>query len=184
MSEDGAATKCRFMPIMFTSNFTGSKSAFSLARIFLPLGSAVIMFLSACGGAQQQAAPSSAPAEPTVAAAARIAEGKAVFIKNGCTACHKIEGVPEAIGAVGPELSRIYANAKVIITQDDYKASKGKAKSAEEYIHESIVMPTAYTSQKCPSGPCVEGVMPATYKDSIPADDLVALTDFLMSLGR
>lgn len=143
------------------------------------------MFLAACGGGQAAApAAPAAPAEATKAPADRQAAGKAAFIKQGCIACHTIDGVPEAIGVVGPNLSKIAVDAKTIITQEDYKASKGKATSPEAYIRESIVASDAYTYPKCPTGPCTPGLMPLTFKDTIPAADLDALVDYLMSLGR
>jgi cytochrome c2 len=149
--------------------------------------SAVVMsFLAACGGSSAPApAATAAPAsEPTKVSAEVVAAGVAAMSKNGCYACHAIDGNAEAIGAIGPNLSRIYAEASTIITQADYKSSQGKATTVEAYIRESILNPAAYLTPKCPAGPCVAGLMPNTYKDSIPQAELDAIVGYLMSLGR
>jgi len=67
---------------------------------------------AACGGA-----PAAAPAAPTVAAPAAPAAvpagpgdaqtGKGLIVSKGCTACHKVAGVPEAVGEVGPDLTGV-----------------------------------------------------------------------------
>lgn len=170
---------------MNTQHFRVSRFAARLNTSLVVFGSAAILLLAACGGGQAAApAAPAAPAEATKAPAERVAAGKAAFVKHGCIACHAVDGVPEAIGVVGPNLSKIAVEAKTIITQDDYKKSKGTATSPEAYIRESIVASDAYTYPKCPSGPCAPGLMPLTFKDTIPAAELDALVDFLMSQGR
>ena len=37
--------------------------------------------------------------------------GLTVFINAGCTACHMIDGVPEAVGEIGPNLSAVASSA-------------------------------------------------------------------------
>ncbi|HEY3291039.1 MAG TPA: c-type cytochrome [Anaerolineae bacterium] len=106
--------------------------------------------------------------------------GKAVFMKNGCNACHAIKGVAQ--GTIGPNLSTIGTDAATIITAADYKASKGKATTAEEFLIESIVDPGAYIAPKCPQGACLANVMPANFKTTIPDADLKSLVAYLLSL--
>ena len=143
-------------------------------------------FLAACGGSPAPApAATAAPAsEPTKVSAEVVAAGIAAMSKNGCYACHAIDGNAEAIGAIGPNLSKIYADASTIVTQADYKSSEGKATTAEAYIRESIQNPAAFLYPKCPTGPCTAGLMPNTYKDSIPPAELDAIVGYLMTLGR
>ena len=71
----------------------------STLGIFLAIG-------AACGGA--------APAAPTRAAQAPVPSGpgdplvgKGLFVAKGCTACHKVAGVPEAVGDIGPVLTGV-----------------------------------------------------------------------------
>jgi len=61
------------------------------------------------------------------------AAGQTVFTNSGCVACHTIEGVPRAVGKIGPELTHVATNA---VTR--------KGLSAEEYIRESIENPGAF----------------------------------------
>jgi cytochrome c2 len=106
--------------------------------------------------------------------------GKAVFLKNGCNACHAIKGVAQ--GNIGPSLNKIGTDAATIITEDAYKNSQGKAKTVEEYIYESIVNPGAYIVPKCPQGACPANVMPPNFKTTIPEADLKSLVAYLVAL--
>jgi cytochrome c2 len=105
---------------------------------------------------------------------------KAVFLKQGCNACHTIKGV--ANGGIGPNLSKIGTDADTIIASAEYKSSQGKATNAQEFIHESIVSPNAYIAPQCPTGPCPANVMPQTFQQTIPAADLTNLVAYLLSL--
>lgn len=71
--------------------------------------------------------------------------GVKVFARSGCGACHVLEGVPGAAGAVGPALNNIGA----------ISATRKPGASAEEYIRESIVAPGAVLAPGYPN------VMPA-----------------------
>jgi mono/diheme cytochrome c family protein len=106
--------------------------------------------------------------------------GKDVFLKQGCIACHTIKGV--STGAVGPNLSKIGADAAEIITSDGYKQTQGKATTPEDFIHESIISPNTYIATNCPTGPCAANIMPQTYGIDIPAQDLTNLVTYLASL--
>ena len=106
--------------------------------------------------------------------------GKATFLKMGCNACHAIKGV--ATGAVGPNLSKLGADAVDIILSSDYKSSQGKATTVEDYVQESIVNPNAFITPKCPQGACLANIMPQNFKDTIPAADLKNLVAYLSSL--
>jgi mono/diheme cytochrome c family protein len=118
--------------------------------------------------------PTAAPLSPEQQA------GLAVFQKQGCVACHTIKGV--STGSVGPNLSAIGTEAGTIIQSAGYKSSQGKAKTAEEFIQESIMNPNAYIATNCPTGPCPASVMPQNFGTTIPAADLKNLVAYLSSL--
>jgi nitric oxide reductase subunit C len=59
---------------------------------------------------------------------------------------------------------------------------KGKAQSAAEYIRESIVDPEAFIAHECPTGPCPHGVMPATLAQTLSAEELDAVVEYLAGL--
>ena len=104
----------------------------------------------------------------------------AAITKGGCGACHVIPGVPNAVGAIGPDLSEIGAAAEEIIADPEYG---GEATTAAEYIHESIVDPNAFVTPECPGGaPCAPGLMPPTFGDLFTEDELAAVVDYLASL--
>lgn len=87
--------------------------------------------------------------------------GAQVFANNGCGACHILDALgASAQGAVGPNLDQVLPD------QD------------REMILESIVDPEKVISQGFRSG-----VMPATYGDSIPEEDLELLADFLAEVA-
>ncbi len=106
--------------------------------------------------------------------------GKTAFLKNGCNACHAIKGVAQ--GNIGPNLSTFGTTAATRFTEADYKTSQGKAATADEYIHESIINPQAFVVAKCPQGACPSGVMPPTFGKTIAEGDLKNLVSYLASL--
>lgn len=90
------------------------------------------------------------------------APGKAIFINQGCGACHTFKPAgPEAVGKIGPDLDKL----------PDY-AKKAKQPLAQ-FVRESIVNPDKYVEKGY-----AKGVMPKSYK-SMPPSDLNALVDFL-----
>ena len=113
--------------------------------------------------------------------------GKLVFAASGCVGCHAIKGYKEAAGQVGPNLTKIWSDSEAIVKSDDYlKNVKGQppAKTAEEYVIQSIHYPNAYIYPKCPSGPCAAGIMVQTYKAQFDAkpDDFKKLLSYLSTL--
>jgi hypothetical protein len=146
----------------------------------------VAAVLAACGGAPP--APTATPAPPTATpeptvSPARLAQGKAAFIRIGCVACHAIKGVSDQALAA-PALDKSYQLAIDVLKSPEYKKSAGKAKTPREFMVESIMLPDAYTYPKCPQGPCIKGTMPQNYKDIVRAEELDPLVDYLLSLGR
>jgi len=96
--------------------------------------------------------------------------GRLVFIRQGCLACHTIQGT--STGIIGPELTHIATVA----------ATRIEGLSAEDYIRQSILEPDVFTVPDCPNGPCVQGVMAAQgFADKISPEDLESLIIFLLA---
>ena len=96
----------------------------------------------------------------------------AAINKGGCIACHVIPGVPGAVGQVGPDLSAIATEA----------GTRVPGENAEQYIHESIVNPMAFTAPKCPFGACIPGMMPPTVSAVLSEDEISAIVQYLLTL--
>jgi mono/diheme cytochrome c family protein len=131
---------------------------------FLGMLSAVIGFAGESGekraepttAAATTAAGTSAPA-PAPAVKGNAAAGKALFASNGCSSCHTFQPA-NAHGTVGPDLDHLAADAQ--------KANRG---TLQQYTHESIADPGAYTVPGYP-----KGVMPPFASLGPKIDDLVA----------
>jgi cytochrome c553 len=108
----------------------------------------------------QTAEPTSTP---TASTSGTMDPGFIAFRASGCSGCHAIDGT-SAAGQIGPNLTLI--------------ASQGGA----EYIRESIVDPGAVIAADCPSGPCVDGIMPKNLGEVLPATDIDAIVEYLASL--
>lgn len=94
-----------------------------------------------------------------------VARGRQVFLERGCGGCHTIEGL--TAGTVGPDLTHIATIAQTIVP----------GQSAEEYIHESIVDPSAYVVEGFP-----DNVMPKNFAELISQEQMDDLIAFLLSL--
>ena len=93
--------------------------------------------------------------------------GLQVFLRESsppCATCHAIDSVPFAVGQVGPNLSHI--------------GSEGDA----AFIRESIVNPNAVIAEDCPAGACPPRVMPQNFGDTLTAEQLDSLVEYLISL--
>jgi nitric oxide reductase subunit C len=98
------------------------------------------------------------------------ANGEELFTSQGCSACHSLK---EGERIVGPSLYRVGQTAADRIKGTDYR---GKAKTAEEYIRESIVEPNVYIVPGFPAG-----VMPQDFGRKLGAQDIDDLIAFLMT---
>ena len=122
-----------------------------------------------------------APSEPLEVEAVTL-EPQAVadaFVKGGCGACHSIPGIPGAVGTIGPDLSKISEMAVSHIADSAYT---GKAKTAEEFLLESVLKPDAFVSQECPTGACQKGLMPATLSDLLSQEEIGMIVGYLATL--
>ena len=89
------------------------------------------------------------------------ANGKAVFLANGCSSCHTFTAAGST-GTIGPNLDSLAANAK--------KAGQ----SLDAYIHTSIVDPNAFISPGYQAN-----IMPQTFGTQLSASDIADLVAFL-----
>jgi len=89
--------------------------------------------------------------------------GEQIFIAAGCGGCHQLSKAGST-GNIGPSLNQLASAA----------GSREKGKSAEQYVHESIVDPEAYTV----SG-FGKGVMPS-YDGKLTEKQLDALVQYLL----
>lgn len=118
------------------------------------------------------AAEAAAPAEAGAGAAPQADDAVVTAIqKGGCVACHTIPGVPGAVGIVGPNLSNIGTDG----------ATRVEGQTAEQYIHESLVNPLAFTAPECPFGPCVAGTMPMITA-TLNEDEINTIVQYLVTL--
>jgi nitrite reductase (NO-forming) len=103
----------------------------------------------------------------------------AAFQKGACGSCHVIAGIPNAVGVIAPDLSDINMAADEHVKSGSYT---GKATTAEEYIHESILDPNLFVAPTCPTGPCTANVMPATLASTLNTDEINAIVQYLGGL--
>ncbi|MBI3162036.1 MAG: c-type cytochrome, partial [Chloroflexi bacterium] len=103
----------------------------------------------------------------------------AAFQKGGCGACHGIPGIPNAVGVIGPDMAKMNEVAAARIADSAYT---GEAKTAEEYIRESILNPDAFVVADCPSSACQKGLMPSTLKDTLAEEEINTIVGYLATL--
>jgi mono/diheme cytochrome c family protein len=94
-----------------------------------------------------------------------VARGQRVFLDKGCGGCHTIEGL--SAGTVGPNQTTIGSVAETRIP----------GMPAEDYIHESIMDPSAYVVEGYP-----DDVMPKNYSELLETEQITDLVAFLLSL--
>ncbi len=107
------------------------------------------------------------------------AEVFAAFEKGACASCHTIPGIPNAKGAVGPNLGTVVFSAQEYFNSKKYT---GSAKTTEEFINESIVKPGAFIAPTCPTGACTDGVMPATLAQTLNTNEIDSIVQYLNGL--
>ncbi len=103
----------------------------------------------------------------------------AAFQKGACGSCHTIAGIPNAAGVIAPDLSDLSMAAEEHFKSGSYT---GKATTAEEYIHESILDPNLFVAPTCPTGACLPNVMPANLSTTLNADEINSIVKYLGSL--
>ncbi len=144
------------------------------------LGMKGVLLVGAASDSAAQAEPAASADQPQKPAGLYEKElAMQAFQKGGCSACHVIPGVPGAVGTIGPDLSQIGQAVKARLEKGEYT---GMAKTVEDYLTESIQSPDAFIAPACPTGPCGKGVMPASLAQSLNADELSAIVQYLGAL--
>ncbi|MGH2581646.1 MAG: c-type cytochrome [Anaerolineales bacterium] len=109
--------------------------------------------------------PTAIPLLPPVDESTPEGRGQAVFFQAGCNACHTITGISS--GTVGPVLDGLTSRA----------GSTVSGLSAEDYIRQSILEPSAYVVEGFQ-----DGVMPQTFGDTLSEEQISDLVAFLLTL--
>lgn len=106
-----------------------------------------------------------------------VALGEAVFrsATPACSACHSIA---PGVNMAGPTLAGLATRAQEIIDSPDYG---GKATTPDEFIHESIVEPSAYLHPGAMYSANGVSFMPATYGETLTPEELDHLVAYLAS---
>ncbi|MCX6027778.1 MAG: c-type cytochrome [Chloroflexi bacterium] len=131
----------------------------------------VTLLLAACGGSQ--------PAPAGNASAGNADNGKALFAKAtigkagapGCATCHSVEKDKKI---VGPSQYGIATDAAATVKEKDYK---GTAKTAAEWLRESIVSPNVDVAEGF-----TPGIMPQNYGKDLSEQEINDLVAYLLTL--
>ena len=92
--------------------------------------------------------------------------------RTGCNSCHVTTGLPVVDAAMlGPDQTNLGAIA----------GTRREGYSAEEYLREAILDPSAFIVEECPLGQCLQ-VMPVNYGDLLTEEELDAVVAYLLSL--
>lgn len=116
-------------------------------------------------------------AAPVSSANDPIALGEALFrsVTPACTACHS---TAPGVNLAGPTLAGIATQAQKTIQSPDYK---GKAKTVEEFIRESIVEPSVYLHPGAMYSGNGTSFMPPNYAQDLKPEQIDHLVTFLAS---
>jgi mono/diheme cytochrome c family protein len=103
------------------------------------------------------------------------ARGEQLTVSLGCIACHVTATVgPPWMAGSHPEGTGVGTRAGQHVTAADYT---GAAANAAQYLFESIVQPNAFLVQGYAGG-----LMPATYGDTLTAQDVADIVAYLQTL--
>lgn len=107
-----------------------------------------------------------------------IAKGQALFRASppGCSACHSVVA---GVNLAGPSLAALAAQAETIIASPAYT---GHAKTAEEYVRESIIDPSAHIIPGAMYSSGGMSFMPNNFGTSLTPEQVDQLVAYLMTL--
>ena len=92
--------------------------------------------------------------------------------RTGCNSCHVTTGLPLVDAAMlGPDQTNLGAIA----------GTRREGYTAEEYLREAILEPSAFIVEECPLGQCLQ-VMPENYGELLTEEELDAVVAYLLSL--
>mgnify|MGYP001028058806 FL=1 len=135
------------------------------------VGDVVRFVLSSTGGEDGRASgPMAGPSAPATVAEGDpvVARGKVAYQANACLGCHDWPG---RAGVTGPDLAGLASR----------RAQAAPDLDAGQFIRVSILAPSAHLAPDCPPGPCPD-MMPRTYGDDLPQEDLDAIVAYLLTL--
>jgi mono/diheme cytochrome c family protein len=144
-----------------------------MRRLALLLG--VTVLLAGCGG-EKTVSPTAEKVVGTVASATTTTAGPAgnpasgakLFTAQGCNGCHTFKPA-RSTATVGPDLDKL--------PEEAMKASRG---SEQQFVHESIVNPTAYIE---PGYEPPKTQMPTTYGQTLTDKQVADLVAYLTQKG-
>jgi nitric oxide reductase subunit C len=107
-----------------------------------------------------------------------VAQGEALFHTTppACMACHS---TAPGVVLAGPSVANMAARAETVIRSPDYT---GSASSADEYIRESILEPSAHIVPGASFSVNEMSVMPHNYGEILSAEQIEQLVAYLMTL--
>ena len=92
--------------------------------------------------------------------------------RTGCNSCHVTTGLPEVDAAMlGPDQTNLGAIA----------GTRREGYTAEEYLREAILEPSAFLVEECPLGQCLQ-VMPENYGELLTEGEVNAIIAYLLSM--
>lgn len=127
------------------------------------------------------AIPGSDVGQPAKAAAASsdpVAKGDALFHSTppACFACHSVS---PGVNLAGPSLAGLGARATTTIASSDYK---GSAKTAADFIRESIAKPSAYLVPGPMYSANGQSFMPSSFATDLTPEQIDSLVAYLETL--
>lgn len=130
------------------------------------------------GTNMEQTAQASQSIKSAASSSEPVAQGQALFNATppACFACHSIS---PGVNLAGPSLADIGTRAAAIIAAPGYK---GKAKTVEEYIHESIVEPSAYLVPGPTYSASGRSFMPDNFGKELKPEQIDQLVAYLATL--
>ena len=144
---------------------TGSEPVIDvLTRLLVPLALVAGLLLAVACGGDDEATPGETPPPGPTSSADPVTLGRQVFAGSVCIVCHTVEGI--SVSRLGPELNHIGTVA----------ATRKPGLSAEAYIRESILDPSAFIVDG------FQDLMPPRLADTMSPEEFEALIAFQLSL--
>ncbi len=115
----------------------------------------LIAIISACSSEISTPAPTLEPEKsppaavtektPEIASGTDSAEkGRSIFIERACVGCHTIQGIPEAQGKVGPELTHQASNSLIVDVLPNTEENLKKYLKDPAAVKPGALMPNQY----------------------------------------
>ena len=134
-------------------NFSGLRPKALLLLLFSL--SYLMVLISACSSEISTLTPALEPEKPPPAAVVEetpegtlatddTEDGKALFILKACTGCHTIQGMPEAQGKVGPELTHQASNSLIVDVLPNTEENLKKYLKDPAGVRPGALMPNQY----------------------------------------